>query len=148
MQGLDLHRFRRPDAAPNNLPHALTSFVGREREVADVREALAGTRLLTLTGAGGCGKTRLALRVAGDVLERFPGGAWWVELAALSDPELVGPALANAIGVRPLGDQSDLDAAVARTSRDAGRWSRSTTASTCSTRRRRLPRRCCVGAPP
>jgi predicted ATPase/DNA-binding CsgD family transcriptional regulator len=104
---------RPPDVVPNNLPDALSSFVGRQQEVADVREALAGTRLLTLTGAGGCGKTRLALKVAGEMLECFPGGAWWVELAALSDPELVGPALAGALGVRPLGGQSDLDAAVA-----------------------------------
>ena len=97
---------------PNNLPDPRTSFVGREREVADVRAALEGTRLLTLTGTGGCGKTRLALRVATQLHKRFPGGAWWVELATLSDPELVGPTLAKALGLRPLGGQPDLDAAV------------------------------------
>jgi class 3 adenylate cyclase len=67
------------DALPNNLPVQLSSFVGRERELAEVGRLLADHRLVTLTGAGGCGKTRLALQVASETLERFPDGAWWVE---------------------------------------------------------------------
>ena len=63
-----------PDAYPNNLPAQLTSFIGREREMADVERLLSATRLLTLTGAGGSGKTRLALQVAADVLEAYPDG--------------------------------------------------------------------------
>ncbi|MFI5003408.1 MAG: LuxR C-terminal-related transcriptional regulator [Solirubrobacterales bacterium] len=101
------------DALPNNLPEQLTSFVGRERELGEVADALSATRLLTLTGAGGCGKTRLAAQAAADTLDRFPDGVWWVELAPLADPEAVGPTLGEAVGVKPLPGQSSLDAAVA-----------------------------------
>src|SRR5919108_5991885 len=74
------------DARPNNLPVQLTSFVGREEEIAEVRRLLETTRLLTLTGAGGTGKTRLALQVAADLLDGEGNGVWLVELAAFSDP--------------------------------------------------------------
>src|SRR5919199_4295928 len=76
---------RRPSR--HNLPLELTSFVGREREIAEVKRLLADNRLLTLTGPGGCGKTRLALAVADEVLEGYEDGAWLVELAPLSEPE-------------------------------------------------------------
>jgi predicted ATPase/class 3 adenylate cyclase len=88
------------EAVPNNLPTALTNFVGREREIGDVKRLLAATRLLTLTGAGGCGKTRLSLQVGADLLDTFPGGVWFVELAALSDSSRVPRALAVAMSVR------------------------------------------------
>jgi predicted ATPase/class 3 adenylate cyclase/DNA-binding CsgD family transcriptional regulator len=100
------------NALPNNLPDRLTSFIGRERELEQVAGALSSSRLLTLTGAGGCGKTRLAAQAAADALDRFPGGVWWVDLAPLADPEAIGPAVDEAIGVRPLPGQSSLDAAV------------------------------------
>ncbi|MGQ0550547.1 MAG: ATP-binding protein [Armatimonadota bacterium] len=87
-------------ALPHNLPIQLTSFIGREREMAEVKRLLSTTRLLTLTGAGGCGKTRLALQVAAEVLEDFADGVWFVELAALSDPAFVSQAVASALGVR------------------------------------------------
>src|SRR6185436_11058103 len=77
------------DILPNNLPRQLTSFVGREREIAEIRRLLAATSLLTLVGTGGAGKTRLALQVAADVLATYRDGAWLVELAPLSDPTLV-----------------------------------------------------------
>src|ERR687893_2910160 len=73
----------------DNLPHQLSSFVGREREIAEVKGLLAERRLVSLIGPGGCGKTRLALAVAQDAVERFEDGVWWVELASLSDPKLV-----------------------------------------------------------
>lgn len=93
----------------HNLPIARTSFVGREREMLEVKRLLSMTRLLTLTGSGGSGKTRLALEVAGDLAGAYPDGAWLVELAALSDPALVPNAVAAVLGVReepnrPLGD--------------------------------------------
>ncbi len=88
------------DARPNNLPLQLTSFVGREQELAEVKRLLFGTRLLTLTGSGGAGKTRLALELAADVLDIYPHGAWLIELAPLSDPSLVPQTVASALGLR------------------------------------------------
>jgi predicted ATPase/class 3 adenylate cyclase len=83
-----------------NLPIPATPFLGREHELADVRALLAGgdARLITLTGAGGSGKTRLALHVAGEAAEAYPDGVWWVPLAPLADPADVGPAAARALG--------------------------------------------------
>jgi hypothetical protein len=84
----------------HNLPAQLTSFVGRRQETADVSRLLANHRLVTLTGTGGCGKTRLALHVAGAVVDTFAEGVWLVELAPLVDPALVDQAVAAAVGVR------------------------------------------------
>jgi class 3 adenylate cyclase len=85
---------------PNNLPQQVTSFVGREKEMAEVRRLLTTTRLLTLTGSGGTGKTRLTLQVAADLLEGDGDGVWLVELAPLADPALVPQAVATALGIR------------------------------------------------
>jgi class 3 adenylate cyclase len=84
---------------PNNLPVQLTSFIGRETQMAEVKALLSAARLLTLTGVGGTGKTRLALQVAADELDTFSDGTWLVELAPLSDPELVPQSVATALGV-------------------------------------------------
>ncbi len=81
----------------HNLPAQLTSFIGRETEIADLSENVKSTRLVTLTGAGGTGKTRLALQVAEQVLDTFPDGVWLVELAPLSDPTLVPQACLQAM---------------------------------------------------
>src|ERR687887_492332 len=83
----------------HNLPALLTGFIGREREIAEIKRLLLQVRLLTLTGAGGCGKTRLALQVAGELEREYPDGIWVVELAALSDPSLVPQAVASALGL-------------------------------------------------
>src|SRR5215218_7770624 len=98
----------RSQARPtDNLPLELTSFIGRERDVAEVKRLLADRRLLTLFGSGGCGKTRLALAVAQDLVGEFEeGGVWWVELASLSEPKLVPRAVASALSVREARDRS------------------------------------------
>jgi non-specific serine/threonine protein kinase len=87
-------------APRTNLPAQLTSFIGREREIAEVTDLLTGTRLLTLTGTGGVGKTRLALQVATALLDRYPQGVWLVELASLADPALMPAALMTALEVQ------------------------------------------------
>jgi predicted ATPase/DNA-binding SARP family transcriptional activator len=87
-------------ARRHNLPLARTSFIGRERERLEVKRLLAMTRLLTLTGAGGSGKTRLTLKVARDLVGAYPEGVWLVDLAPLSEAELVPQAVAQAVGVR------------------------------------------------
>ena len=97
------------DTLPNNLPRQLTRFIGREREVADLKNLLSRTSLVTLTGAGGSGKTRLALQVAADLLDQYPDGVWLAELAPLTVPALVPKAVASALGVieqphRPLSE--------------------------------------------
>ena len=85
---------------PNNLPPPLTRFIGRETEIAAIEALLSRTRILTLIGAGGCGKTRLGLQVAANALEQFPDGVWFLELASLTDPALVLQTLAIALGVK------------------------------------------------
>lgn len=88
------------DVFQHNLPLQLTSFVGREKEMVEVKRLLLGDRFVTLTGPGGTGKTRLALQVGADLLELFPDGVWLVEFAALSDATLVAKTVAAALGVR------------------------------------------------
>ena len=88
-----------PSTPRNNLPSPRSSFVGREREMAEVSRLLGATRLLTLTGVGGSGKTRLALEAARDLVEEYPDGVWLVELAPLSEGELVAQAVAGALEV-------------------------------------------------
>ena len=95
----DFPSLRSLEATPNNLPQQLSSFVGRERELAEIGKLLGSTRLLTLTGTGGLGKTRLTLHIAADLLDTFPDGVWFVELAPLSDARLVPQAVASALGV-------------------------------------------------
>ena len=87
------------EATPNNLPQQVTSFVGRERGLADVKKLLSTSPLLTLLGMGGLGKTRLSLQVAADVLDDYPDGVWFVELASVADARLVPQAVASVLGV-------------------------------------------------
>jgi predicted ATPase/DNA-binding SARP family transcriptional activator len=108
---------RNPQSAIRNpqgrLPHPLTPLIGREEDVAQVRARLAAVRLVTLTGTGGVGKTRLALQVAHEVKEQYADGAWFVDLAALSDPALVPQAVVTALGLRGRLDQPALETLLA-----------------------------------
>ncbi len=88
------------ESVPNNLPQQVTSFIGREQVLGEVEALLRGTRLLTLFGAGGIGKTRLSLQIAAAVLDHYPDGVWFVELAPVSDPRLVPQAVASVLGVK------------------------------------------------
>ena len=97
------------EVLPNNLPAQVTTFVGRAREMAEAKRLLGTTRLLTLTGPGGTGKTRLSLQVAAEVLDQFPHGVWLVELATVSDATLVPETIANAVEIREERDRSSLD---------------------------------------
>lgn len=92
--------------ASHNLPHSLTSFVGREKEVAQLRHLLTTTRFLTLVGSGGCGKTRLAFEAAAEQARVFADGVRLVELAALADPALVPQTSARVLGVKEQRDKS------------------------------------------
>jgi predicted ATPase/DNA-binding XRE family transcriptional regulator len=89
----------------HNLPTNPSSFIGREHELAAVEQMLKRSRLVTLTGSGGIGKTRLALQAAGELLDAYPDGVWWVELAALRDPALVVQAVAKVREVREIPNQ-------------------------------------------
>jgi predicted ATPase len=89
-------------AARHNLPFFLTSFVGRKAELAELQQRLSGARLLTLTGVGGCGKTRLALEVAHAVVDSYPDGVWLAELAALRDASLVPQTVAAVFNVHEM----------------------------------------------
>ena len=89
-----------PGRAQTNLPGQITRFVGRQRECGEVKSLLSRARLVTVIGVGGCGKTRLAIQVASELLAELPAGAWLVELGALADPTLVPQVTAGALGVR------------------------------------------------
>ena len=97
------------DRFPDNLPRQLTSFIGRERELQDLKGLLERSRLLTLTGPGGSGKTRLALQLAAEVTGGFPDGVYFVPLAPVGNPELVLSSIAQGIGLRDLGNRPLLD---------------------------------------
>jgi predicted ATPase/DNA-binding SARP family transcriptional activator/DNA-binding CsgD family transcriptional regulator len=101
-----------PDAGKHNLPATRSSFVGRESELRNLKRDLAMTRLLTLTGTGGCGKTRLALEVARELVGAYPDGVWLVELAPLSKGALVVHAVARVLGVKEQPDRSLTDTLV------------------------------------
>ncbi|MGZ5097207.1 MAG: ATP-binding protein [Usitatibacter sp.] len=96
----DFPALRSLEETPNNLPHEVTSFIGREHELARAGELLAQGRLLTVIGMGGLGKTRLAIHLAAEAMDDYPDGVWFVELAPLRDPRGVVQAVASVLGVK------------------------------------------------
>jgi predicted ATPase len=96
---VDFPRLRTLDAVPGNLPMQVTSFVGRDFEVKELIEVVQAYRLVTLTGVGGVGKTRLAIQIAGELLPDYPDGVWLVELAPVGDPSAVPDAVASVLGI-------------------------------------------------
>ena len=100
------------EATPNNLPMQLTSFIGRDDQVREARQLLARSRLVTLTGPGGTGKTRLSLQIAATVVDQFPDGVYFVPLSAIYDPELVPSAIAQALAISTTGRHRPIDALV------------------------------------
>lgn len=97
------------DSFPNNLPPQLTTFIGRENEIAEVKHELAAHRLVTLTGPGGTGKTRLSLQVATDLLDQFDHGVWFVELAPLADPDLIPQTILSTVGINEQQGKTPLE---------------------------------------
>jgi DNA-binding SARP family transcriptional activator len=97
----------RPPVVWHNLPTAFTSFLGRERKIETLRALLLERRLVTLTGTGGVGKTRLAVETARTLIECFPEGVWLVELAPLADPEMVAARIAAVLGARAISGDRD-----------------------------------------
>ena len=100
------------DATQNNLPTQMTSFVGRAAAVAEAKQRLQNTRLLTLTGPGGIGKTRLSLQIAAESAEQFPAGVYFVPLSAVRDPQLVASAVAQVLGVAIAGSRTPIEGVV------------------------------------
>ncbi|MGQ0601536.1 MAG: adenylate/guanylate cyclase domain-containing protein [Anaerolineales bacterium] len=97
------------NVAANNLPTQLTTFIGRETEVAEVKRLLSGSRLTTLTGSGGCGKTRLSIQVASEMQTGYPNGVWLVELAPVADPALVPLTVVAVLGLMDDGHRPALE---------------------------------------
>jgi predicted ATPase/class 3 adenylate cyclase len=97
------------DARPNNLPTQLTTFVGRDRELVEAGDLLRTSRLLTMTGPGGTGKTRLSLQVAAAAADDYPDGVWFVALDAVRDPALVAPTIARTLGIADNVTRSAVD---------------------------------------
>ena len=108
----DLPPISREASHPNNLPVQVASFIGRDREAADLADLVRNRPLVTLHGPGGVGKTRLAVETADDLLEEFPDGVWFVDLAAVTDPATVPLAVAAVLGVRDQPGRSDTETLV------------------------------------
>lgn len=98
------------DAQPNNLPIQLTSFIGRENEIKELGDLITRARLVTLIGAGGAGKTRLSLQLAANIIDTFANGAWFIDLAPLSDPSLVPTSVMNSLGLRDDSGRAPVEA--------------------------------------
>ena len=97
LAGIDVH--------PNNLPSRISTFIGREEELEELRRRVSDRALITIVGMGGIGKTRLALQLASDIIDQFPGGAWFVDLSGLHDGSLVVTVIAEALLIREVRNE-------------------------------------------
>jgi len=97
------------DVYSHNLPTQLTSFIGRDHEISEITKLITEHRVLTLTGSGGTGKTRLSLQVAAELLEKFDHGIWFVELAPLADPDLIPQTILSAIGINEQAGKTPIE---------------------------------------
>ncbi len=108
----DFPPLRSLETSPNNLAQQLNSFIGRERETVEVKAMLSANRLVTLLGMGGIGKSRLSVQLGAEVMDDYPDGVWLIELAPLSDPQLVAQAVASVLGVKEEGGRPVIEALV------------------------------------
>ena len=129
----------------HNLPAQLTTFVGRQAEMAEVRQSLNDNRLMTLTGAGGSGKTRLAIEIAAQLTTNFGDGVWYADLSPITNPDVVPVTVARTFGLPDQPGRSPMETVV-RFLRTERSCCCSTTASTCSTRPGRWSLRCSMPA--
>ncbi len=139
----DFPALRSLEGTPNNLTQQLNSFVGRERELAEIKAMLASNRLVTLLGMGGIGKSRLSMQLAAEVLDDFPDGVWFVELAALTDPSLVPQAVASVLGVKEEAGRLGHRCTDQVRARPAACWSFSITANRSCMAAPTWPSACC-----
>ena len=133
------HRDDAAGAARTNLPEPLTSFVGRERELVEIKRLLPTTRLLTLVGTGGIGKTRLALQLAAEVMDAYRDGVWFVDLAPIVAADLVPSAVAQVLGRRETAGKHSVRDALRPDQGTRSSCCCSTIASICSTAARGSP---------
>jgi len=105
---MDFPPIKTLDVYPHNLPVQITSFIGREKEMAEIKQALGKYRLVTLTGSGGTGKTRLSLQVAADLLDQFADGVWFIELAPLTNADLIPQTFLSTLGIAEQQDHTAL----------------------------------------
>lgn len=100
------------DVRPNNLPIQITKFIGREKELTTIKNLLSNTRKLTIFGPGGTGKTRLAVKVASDIIDEFENGVWFIELSSIKDPDLVEKEISLTLNLKEEGDKETIDSLI------------------------------------
>src|SRR5262249_24176494 len=109
---VDFQPIKTLDMYQHNLPAQTTSFIGREKEIGEIKQALSGYRLVTLTGSGGTGKTRLSLQVAASLLAGSADGIWFVELAPLTDPDLIPQTILYLFGIAEQAGQTTVQSLI------------------------------------